>query len=195
MRKIYLLPIFFAVLCFVSCSETKEPGKYDNWKERNIAFIDSLQHVYDAKTDPDLEFVKDRHDERINIFYKVLEKGKSNEKPLYTSTVKVFYRGMFINEAVFGASNEKNYTKLWRNLDVFDSNIKEDDPDDTYDTPMEFEVNGVVSGWSEVLQQMSPGDRWELYIPYQSGYGSAGRGSILGYSTLIFDVTMLSFEE
>ena len=59
-RKFYLLPLFLMMIAFVACDETKEASKYDNWQARNIAFIDSLQHVYDAKTDPELKAVKDK---------------------------------------------------------------------------------------------------------------------------------------
>jgi len=51
-------------------------------------------------------------------------------------------------------------------------------------------VTGVVSGWTTVLQYMHTKERWILYIPYQCGYGESGYGSILGYSTLTFDMQL-----
>mgnify|MGYP006873425349 CR=1 FL=1 len=45
-KKIYLLPILLLALVFVSCEETKEVSIYDNWQERNEAFIDSLRNEF-----------------------------------------------------------------------------------------------------------------------------------------------------
>ena len=45
-KKIYLFSLVLLALAFVSCSETEEVGKYDNWRARNEAFIDSLANVY-----------------------------------------------------------------------------------------------------------------------------------------------------
>ena len=59
-----------------------------------------------------------------------------------------------------------------------------------FDSPSSFSVTGVVSGWTTVLQYMHTKERWILYIPYQCGYGESGYGSILGYSTLTFDMQL-----
>ena len=45
-KKIYLFSLVLLTLAFVSCSETEEVGKYDNWRARNEAYIDSLANVY-----------------------------------------------------------------------------------------------------------------------------------------------------
>lgn len=196
-RKIYLLPFFFAVLAFVACDETKEAGKYDNWRERNEAFMDSLANVYDtAPNHGGLGCYKDSRDQRQKIYYKVIETGDATiPSPYLTSTVSTYYRGMLINEAVFGTSTDKYYYRLYKDLDIFDSNFTELNPNSDFDGTTEFAVNGVINGWSELLQHMHPGDRWEMYIPWQSAYGSSGSGSILGYSALIFDVTLESVEK
>ena len=59
-----------------------------------------------------------------------------------------------------------------------------------FDSPSSFSVTGVVSGWTTVLQYMHTKERWILYIPYQCGYGESGYSSILGYSTLTFDMQL-----
>ena len=61
--------------------------------------------------------------------------------------------------------------------------------------PVKFAVNGVVDGFATALMHMSIGDRWEVYIPYQLGYGTQvqSSGSIPAYSTLIFDVGLAGF--
>ena len=67
---------------------------------------------------------------------------------------------------------------------------------DAYNT---FEVSKVIAGWTAVLQFMRMGERWVLYIPWQSGYGTSGSGSssnaIRGYSVLTFDMQLDSFAE
>jgi FKBP-type peptidyl-prolyl cis-trans isomerase len=49
----------------------------------------------------------------------------------------------------------------------------------------------VIEGWTSVLQQMVEGDRWEVHIPYQMGYGIYGRDEIPGYSALVFDMQLV----
>lgn len=199
-RKIYLLPFFFVVLAFVGCDETTEAGKYDNWRERNEAFIDSLANVYETATNRGgLGYYKDSRDQRQKIYYKIIETGDSTiPSPYLTSTVNVYYRGMLINEAVFGASTDKYYYKLYEQLDVFDTTTMSGlNPNPDFDAPGEFLISntGLRNGWVEILQHMHPGDRWEVYIPYQCGYGTSDYGSIPGYSTLIFDMTLDSIKE
>lgn len=176
---------------FLSCDETNEAGKYDYWQERNETFVDSLQRVYDAKTDPDLHYVIDQRDKSQRIFYKKIKSVDEGQPPYLTSEVRLFYRGMFIDETVFFTNpGEKFYTRLYGQLDVFDSNFKGDDPSE-FDTPATFRVSGVITGWIEVLQWMKPGERWEVYIPWRSAYGASGLTAIPGYSTLIFDMELL----
>ena len=66
--------------------------------------------------------------------------------------------------------------------------------DSSYDRgePAVFGVNQVIAGWTEALQLMPEGSKWELYIPYSLGYGEHGApGSIPPYSALVFTVELL----
>lgn len=188
--KHLLLYSFLLALTLVSCSETKIESKYANWKERNEAFIDSIATVFDQEKDPNLFRYEDQRNIGNYIYYKVLESGdQTSDLPYLTSTVSVFYRGMLIDEAVIGSLSEpKLITKAYKKLPVFDKNFKEADPKMGIDSPTSFQVGGVVSGRIEILQHMHKGDRWEVYIPYRSGYGSVPQGAIPAYSTLIFDI-------
>ena len=194
MKKYILLSLLFTqcLLLFTSCDETEEVNKYADWRNRNEAFIDSLKRVYDAKTDPELIQIIPYAEKNYPIYAKKLKTVTSGETPLYTDSVYTYYRGMLINEAVFGAATTPHYyTKLYQSLDVFDKNFEGEEPN-AFESPTKFFVNGVVAGWREVLQRMKVGERWEVYIPWQQAYGSSVSGTIPAYSTLIFDVNLVS---
>jgi FKBP-type peptidyl-prolyl cis-trans isomerase FklB len=185
-KTTYLLS--FLVLAITACEETEEVGRYDNWQVRNEAFIDSLQNIYNAKSDPELLCVIDQREKSQKIFYKKLPGStiKEDESPKLTSTVNVFYRGTLINEQVFAtASMPKYYTSLYKKLDVFDQNFTGDNPSE-FDNFTKFKVSEVVSGWIEILQHMKIGEQWEIYLPWKIAYGSENYDVIPGYSTLIF---------
>lgn len=99
--------------------------------------------------------------------YEVITTGEG-EKPSAASTVSVHYHGTFANG------------------DVFDSSVERGQP-------AEFPVGGVIAGWTEALQLMTEGSKWKLTIPYDLAYGEQGsQGAIPPYSTLVFDVELLS---
>jgi FKBP-type peptidyl-prolyl cis-trans isomerase FklB len=68
----------------------------------------------------------------------------------------------------------------------FDSSIKRGEP-------VSFPVGGVIPGWTEALQLMEEGAKWQLFIPANLAYGERGAGAQIGpNSTLIFDVELLN---
>ena len=195
-KKIYFLPVLLLTLFFIACDETEQVGKYENWQARNDAFMDSLQHVYDTNRDRDLYAVTDSRT-KAQIFFKKIPGYTATQelKPILTSTISVFYRGVLLDEAVFGnVPSPRYYTSKYEDLTVFDSNFKEKDPS-VLDRPHVAAVNSFVSGWIEILQNMQIGERWEIYVPYSSGYGASDYGSIPAYSTLIFDIQLVDITE
>jgi FKBP-type peptidyl-prolyl cis-trans isomerase len=62
--------------------------------------------------------------------------------------------------------------------------------------PATFPVNGVIKGWTEALQLMPIGSKWQLFIPPDLAYGDRGAGADIGPdSTLVFEVELLSIQE
>ncbi len=98
--------------------------------------------------------------------YKVITEGKGR-KPGRTDKVKCHYLGTFPDGTKFDSSYDRG-------------------------EPAVFGVNQVIAGWTEALQLMGEGSKWELYIPYNLGYGEHGApGAIPPYSTLVFTVELI----
>lgn len=101
--------------------------------------------------------------------YKTIKSG-SGKTPKASDTVKVHYTGTLIDGTVFDSSVERN-------------------------EPATFGVDQVIPGWTEVLQLMKEGDKWQVFIPSKLAYGERGAGPDIGpNSTLIFDVELLAIE-
>ena len=101
--------------------------------------------------------------------YKVVVEGKG-EIPTDTCRVKVHYKGTMIDGTQFDSSYDRK-------------------------EPTTFRANQVIKGWTEALTMMPVGSKWELYIPQELGYGAREAGSIKPFSTLIFEVELLSIEK
>ncbi len=102
--------------------------------------------------------------------YKILTEGKG-DSPKATDTVSTNYRGTLINGTEFDSSYKRNQ-------------------------PAKFPVNGVIKGWTEALQMMKPGAKWQLFVPSDLAYGERGAGGVIGpNSTLIFEVELLGIEK
>jgi FKBP-type peptidyl-prolyl cis-trans isomerase FklB len=103
---------------------------------------------------------------KSGLQYKVLKSG-SGESPKAEDTVKVHYHGTLIDGSVFDSSVERG-------------------------EPVEFPLNGVIPGWTEGVQLMKVGDKFQFFIPSKLAYGEQGRGGMIGPNTaLIFEVELL----
>ena len=99
--------------------------------------------------------------------YKVIQEG-SGSTPESTETVTVNYRGTLIDGTEFDSSYSRG-------------------------KPATFRADRVIRGWTEALQMMKEGAKWQLFIPPELAYGERGTGSKIGpNSTLIFEVELIS---
>jgi len=98
--------------------------------------------------------------------YKILKQG-TGPKPTAADTVECNYRGTFIDGKEF---------------------------DQSHGTPVTFPVSGVIKGWTEALQRMPVGSKWQLFIPSDLAYGESGRPGIGPNSTLVFDVELVGIK-
>ena len=100
--------------------------------------------------------------------YKIISDG-TGESPKAGDDVQVKYTGRLIDGTVFDSTDKRG------------------------GEPARFKVGQVIPGWTEALQLMKKGSKWELYIPSQLAYGERATGSIPQNSTLIFEVELVDF--
>lgn len=101
--------------------------------------------------------------------YKVLQAG-DGPKPTPADTVVCNYRGTLLDNTEFDSSYKRGQ-------------------------PATFPVTGVIKGWTEALQLMPVGSKWQLFVPAELAYGDRGKGGQIGpNATLIFEVELLSIQ-
>ncbi len=102
--------------------------------------------------------------------YKILKEG-TGPTPKATDTVVTQYRGTLINGKEFDSSYKRNQ-------------------------PATFPCNQVIAGWTEALQKMKVGSKWQLFVPSNLGYGENGAGGDIGpNATLIFEVELIDIKK
>jgi len=100
--------------------------------------------------------------------YKVIKSG-SGASPKANDKVTFHYKGTFIDGKQFDSSIERGQ-------------------------PLTLDLNRMIKGWTEALQLMKVGDKWQLFVPSDLAYGPAGRQNIPPNATLIFEVELLGIE-
>jgi peptidylprolyl isomerase/FKBP-type peptidyl-prolyl cis-trans isomerase FklB len=169
-----LLLILFVVTS-ISCSKDDEQYK-EEWMLAN-------QKVFNEIKSKGYTELKSLGFEG-SIYYKVLNKSTDNTTILYTSKIDCYYKGWYVADSKeYGITTNK----------VFDQCIKGESPVATFTVS-----SGLINGWKTALQYMHPGDKWEIWIPYQLGYGSTGNVnaytgvvSIPPYTTLVFELEVV----
>jgi FKBP-type peptidyl-prolyl cis-trans isomerase FklB len=101
--------------------------------------------------------------------YKILKEG-DGPKPAATDSVVCNYRGTLLNNTEFDSSYKRGQ-------------------------PATLNVSGVIKGWTEALQLMPVGSKWQLFVPSELAYGQRGAGGTIGpNATLIFEIELLSIQ-
>lgn len=169
-RFAYLFLMLFGLLLVTSCNDD------DDKLEVDMEWKELNEKMFQEQSvKPGYETLKSQSNAG-HILYKVIKEGDSKEPIYYTSKVRVHYKGTFVDGAVF------------------------DDHSFESSAPADFYVKEMVDGFATALQNMHPGDRWEIWIPWQMGYGAAGKAEgglviVKPCSTLIFDLEVLSVVE
>lgn len=102
--------------------------------------------------------------------YRVISEG-TGPKPKESDTVSVHYRGTLLDGTEFDSSYKRNQ-------------------------PAVFPLKGVIKGWTEALQLMNVGSKYQIFLPSSLAYGEQGAGQVIGpYATLIFEVELLGIEK
>lgn len=190
-RSLMALIPFFVGAMMMSCSESSgEVDEYADWQNKNTEWFTNLYNSVRQKVASGdnswkilpvfllNETAATKAEDHILVH--VVNEGVGSGCPLYTDTVRVHYRGRLIPSPSYAEGL------------VFDQSWSGD-----YNlalmTPVKFGVAALTSGFSTAVMNMHIGDRWEVYIPYALGYGSAKSGSIPAYSALVFDITMMAY--
>ena len=102
------------------------------------------------------------------VYYKVITPSTSTEHCTATDSVVVKYEGRLANGQVFDSSASQK------------------------DGLVTLDLKNVIKGWQVAIPQMPVGATWELYIPYEMGYGERNAGPIPPYSALVFKITLVA---
>ena len=144
-----------------------------------IAGFLSFSCSSEEKTDPEIKLSKfmlenknkaDVISTKSGLQYKILREG-SGEKPYETDKVTVHYKGTLTDGTPFDSSYDRKETSS-------------------------FPLNRVIKGWTEGLQLMKVGSKFEFFIPYQLAYGDRARGHVItARSDLIFIIELISIKK
>lgn len=181
----------------VSCSEhNNTEEEFVNWKEKNEKYFENLYTQTQQKianNDKDWKIITNwslqdsiAKKSYNHIIVHVLEEGSGSGYPMYTDSVRVHYSGKLLPSTNFptGYKFDKSYVGTFNSATA---------------VPSTFRCSSLTAGFATAIMNMRIGDRWEIYVPYQLGYGvngstdSNGKSLIPGYSTLIFEVTLKAF--
>ena len=187
--------LFAVALSMASCSENdNKVEEFADWQNVNEAYFQKLYTATQEKIkggDTSWKIIRNwstpedttafKASPTDHIIVHVLKKSTSTSgSPLYSDSVKVNYRGRLVPSVSYadGYVFDQTYTGAYNPRTAMAATIA---------------VKSVVDGFSTALQNMKIGDRWEVYIPYQLGYQTKTSGTVPAYSTLIFDMALISF--
>ena len=206
---IFLMLLCLAVLpTLTSCSNDDNgdgSNEYANWRARNDAyFADIRAHAKDTillaqnqygntwtqhcNWRTFLSYAKDSTvsgKSTDSIYVYILRQGTGSGCPLSTDSCRIFYRGRLIPSETYTEGYVFSHSgQSTRYEEIF--NLKTA-------VPSMLRASTAVKGFGTALQHMHIGDIWRVYVPYDLGYGSTAQTSIPSYSTLVFEIQLLSY--
>lgn len=191
MKKYWHITWMLVVMLFTlaACSDDDENKIVidEAWKEINLAAFDA--RLQDAKTDTSL-FTINSESGNGQIICKILKKGEGTETIYYTSKVNCYYKGCFVTNEDGEVVADRD--SVLTQGEVFDSRLRENGDDKVL---FEVDDSGLRDGFATALQHMHEGDIWEVWMPYQLGYGVSGYGDIKPYTTLVFQIEVTDIVE
>ena len=116
---------------------------------------------------------------------KLIEKG-NGKQAYFNSRVSVYYKGSLTDGTEFDARLFEDGTPFKCAVSSYYANYSNSNPNG---------YGSVISGWTVALQHMVEGDKYEVWIPQQLAYGASDNGDIPAYSTLIFEIELVSVDE
>lgn len=190
MKKILTLSLIAAAMLLVACSEENNTAEeFPNWQQKNENYFNALYADVSKGSSGNSSWKILRKwslqddvtaSASDHIVVRVIENGEGTETPLYTDSVAVIYSGRLLPSTSYptGFVFDKSY-------------VGEFHPQTA--KARGFRISGLTDGFSTALQYMKKGDRWEIYVPANLGYGALGSSSagIPGHSVLIFDMMLV----
>lgn len=188
---------------FTACGEVEEAGTYDNWQARNETYIDSIASLVGNRyiaTEEDIDAMEvgdifaildnqsSTNESEAYVYCRKLVSNPEGRRPLYTESVEVFYYATIITgESITSLRNFIGY-------DATEQYFDEEKEPTPFDSPSVLKVNDndyvspyLPTGWTAAIQFMKTGERWMVYMPYQS---AGSDNNPLEHSALVFDIIL-----
>lgn len=207
-KIIYLIFAVLSVFGFTACEDNLSSVEsteftYD-WANRNLTYFnermaEAKQAINEAKAAHGdnweehcdwRTYLSYSKVEGVNILdsicVKIIDRGEGTESPLFTDQAMINYVGHLIPTENHPKGFAFDHSGLYSEDDyVFNP---------AFAAPRPMIVGNTVEGFSTALQYMHKGDRWMIYMPSILGFGSIAKPAIPPYSTLVFDVQLVSFK-
>lgn len=199
---ILLAAALLAGFGLASCSESDDTvEEFPNWQETNTAYIYDLFSATNSKIEAGdnswkiiKSYSKDPETKATasnSIIVHIITEGTGSGYPLYTDTVRVHYRGRLLPST--------SYTDGYVFMESYSGDFNP-----ATCMPAKMPVAGTIKltsvstinvpdGLSTALQNMRIGDRWEVYIPQELGFGTTETAGIPAYSVLKFDLMLMAY--
>lgn len=174
-KQLLFVISLLSILLFSACDKTETVE--DRWKIENEAQFNTIAY------NPEYTKLNSITGNGF-IMYKVLKTGTGDRSPYFNEQVKVLYTGWYKNIWTKPDTFTDEKGNFITNKIIFDTTSKNN-------ITRTFAVNGVVEGFRTALQHMKEGDRWEVWMPWKLGYDAMGKGTIKGYSTLVFEIELV----